>query len=588
MNSAYDFAGKTYDFYALRFGRNSIDDAATGLGLPLISAVRYCPADDVPRGPGARSRTHSWDGKQMTYGDGYADADDVVAHELTHGVTEDESNLLYWYESGAINESMSDVMGQFVDLGDNDAQDTNLATRWQIGEDLPGGAIRDMADPQAFGQPAKTSDVEWDSDWLDVGGVHANSGVGNKAAYLITDGTVNEPGGTFNGHTVTGLGLDKAAAIYYRAEQTLTSGSDYRDLYNILRGSCTALVDTFPNDKNGDPISEAITAADCDQVTAAVTAVQMNVYPTHDAKIPTAPGYCATGYTVTNLLLDNFETGTNWTSSGAWALSQDYQPTATSGFAAYVPDYEDTGAHPSDGHTERPEPHHQPHLLDSQRAVLLPEVRPRGLVRLDRTRPFPPTAVLRRRFRRGVCRRGGLQAAQRRGERVQPQHRPDRDGSRGVRWRLDRLVHQPGDHELVRRQERQVPVPAADRRHRLGLGQSYGWWLDNVRLYSCRGPGAPASVAVKNKKGTKAKLKWSAATANPGFSIASYVVKRSGKSAGDGECVEAEEGLQAPQDRPDVQLHDLRQEQRWGGRHRRHEAPQDHLTDRVRRHAGES
>ena len=124
----------------------------------------------------------------MTYGDGFAHADDVVAHELTHGVTENESNLLYWYESGAINESMSDVFGQFVDLGDNDAQDTTAGSRWLLGEDLPTGAVRDMADPQAFDQPAKTSDPQWNSDWFDAGGVHTNSGVGNKAAQLITDG----------------------------------------------------------------------------------------------------------------------------------------------------------------------------------------------------------------------------------------------------------------------------------------------------------------------------------------------------------------------------------------------------------------
>ena len=95
---------------------------------------------------------------------------------------------------------------------------------------------------------------------------------------------------------MTGLGLDKAAAIYYRAEQTLTSGSDYRDLYNILRGSCTSLASTstIPKDALGAPSSSgAITTADCDQVTAALTAVQMNVYPTNDAKIPPRPDTAA-------------------------------------------------------------------------------------------------------------------------------------------------------------------------------------------------------------------------------------------------------------------------------------------------------
>ena len=72
----------------------------------------------------------------MTYGDRFADADDVVAHELTHGVTEHESNLVYRYESGAINESISDTFGEFVDLADGDTDDLDPAKRWLIGEDL--------------------------------------------------------------------------------------------------------------------------------------------------------------------------------------------------------------------------------------------------------------------------------------------------------------------------------------------------------------------------------------------------------------------------------------------------------------------
>ena len=188
----------------------------------------------------ARTTNAYWDGVQMTYGDGFADADDVVAHELTHGVTEHESNLLYWYESGAINESMSDIFGEFVDLADGDADDL-APTAGSSARTCRSARIRDMDRPERRSdQPAKTSDPQWNSDWFDAGGVHTNSGVGNKAAELITDG------GTLGTTTVAGMGLDKAAAIYYRAAQTLTSGSDYRDLYNVLRGSCTALVEHDP------------------------------------------------------------------------------------------------------------------------------------------------------------------------------------------------------------------------------------------------------------------------------------------------------------------------------------------------------
>ncbi len=87
-------------------GRDGIDNA----GMPLLSTVRFCP--DVAYCPYANA---FWDGSQMTFGDGFASADDVVGHELTHGVTQFTSGLLYYYQSGAINESMSDVMGELFD-----------------------------------------------------------------------------------------------------------------------------------------------------------------------------------------------------------------------------------------------------------------------------------------------------------------------------------------------------------------------------------------------------------------------------------------------------------------------------------------
>jgi Zn-dependent metalloprotease len=85
-----------YDFYAVQHGRNSIDNS----GMKIISTVHYDSGYD----------NAFWNGSQMVYGDAYGFplADDVVAHELTHGVTEHESNLFYYYQSGAINESFSD------------------------------------------------------------------------------------------------------------------------------------------------------------------------------------------------------------------------------------------------------------------------------------------------------------------------------------------------------------------------------------------------------------------------------------------------------------------------------------------------
>jgi len=147
VDLAYDYSGITYDFYKNSFNRDSID----GAGMPLISLVRYCP-------PGAGNCPYQnafWDGVQMTYGAGYASADDVVGHELTHGVTEHTSNLFYYYQSGAINESLSDVFGELIDLSDGVGNDIS-GVRWRLGEDLPIGAIRNMANPPQFNDPDRT------------------------------------------------------------------------------------------------------------------------------------------------------------------------------------------------------------------------------------------------------------------------------------------------------------------------------------------------------------------------------------------------------------------------------------------------
>ena len=197
-----------YDFYARRFGRNSIN----GTGMPLISSVRFCFPSLATACPYLNAQ---WNGTQMLYGAGWALGDDVVAHELTHGVTSATSKLLYWFQSGAINESLSDIFGELTDQQNGLGTDTP-GVRWLLGEDMPGGAIRNMADPGASVQGAsadrmRSPNYYSDPSLVDRGAVHFNSGVGNKAAFLMVDG------GTFNGQTVTGIGVDKTAAIWYRA-----------------------------------------------------------------------------------------------------------------------------------------------------------------------------------------------------------------------------------------------------------------------------------------------------------------------------------------------------------------------------------
>lgn len=260
VDLAYDYSGDTYDFFFLRVGRDSLDNQ----GEPLISTVRYCEEDTCP------FDNAYWDGSQMVYGAGFA-VDDVVGHELTHGVTTHMSDLIYDGQSGAINESLSDTFGEFVDLTNSGGIDTP-EVRWKLGEDIPGiGVIRDMANPPAFGDPDRMGSPLYYNGVGDNGGVHTNSGVGNKLTSLLTDG------GTFNGQTLTGVGLAKAAPIIYWAANLLTSSSDYRAFGQALRASCDSLIGT-----------DGITAADCAQVAKAGLAVEI-IPPLTAPLTPTAP-----------------------------------------------------------------------------------------------------------------------------------------------------------------------------------------------------------------------------------------------------------------------------------------------------------
>ena len=250
----------------------------------------------------------------MYYGTGFTSGDDVVGHELAHGVTEFTSNLFYYYQSGAINESLSDVFGELVDLTNGRGTDTP-AVRWQLGEDLPAsiGVIRDMENPPLFDNPDRMTSLDYYGGEDDGGGVHINSGVNNKAAFLLTDG------GTFNGQTVQPLGIDKVARLYYVVETTLlTSASDYQDLASALQQACQTLI-----------AAGVTTAADCVQVTTAVNATEMTLEPPA-AAAPEAP-VCPAGQVNTAFWSDDLEnpaagrwTAQNLVGGNTWY----YPPTA--------------------------------------------------------------------------------------------------------------------------------------------------------------------------------------------------------------------------------------------------------------------
>lgn len=304
VNNAYNYAGDTYNFYYNMHGRDSIDDA----GLPLTSTVRYCPEDLTERCPYDNA---FWNGRQMVYGEGYASADDVVAHEMTHGVTEHESNLFYYMQSGAINEAFSDLWGEAVDLTNGQGTDTP-GVRWLIGEDLPAGPLRSMSDPWQYDHPDRMSSVLYYCGAKDNGGVHINNGVANKAAYLMVEG------GVFNGKTVAGLGITKTVGLWYQVQNNamLTSGSDYQDLYDALQQACANMVGTA-----------GVTSADCQSVKNALDAVEMNQQPSGCAAAQ-AP-VCPAGQAPASLFFDDLESGTSrWDSAAAQGSDEWYYENA--------------------------------------------------------------------------------------------------------------------------------------------------------------------------------------------------------------------------------------------------------------------
>ncbi len=245
VDAGYDFAGDTYDFFWTHFGRDSID----GAGQPLVLTVHY----------GSAYQNAFWDpsSEQLGFGDG-ATVDDVVGHEVTHGLTQHTADLFYYKQSGALNEAISDVFGETVDLS-NGVGDDSPPARWLAGEDWTGvGPIRDMMNPNAFGNPGKLSDPLLHCGSGDEGGVHTNSGILNHAYALAVDG------GTYNGQTITGIGLVKASAVVYRTLTAyLTTTSTYADADSALRQSCQ------------DLIGSSVQASDCEDFGRALDAVEM-------------------------------------------------------------------------------------------------------------------------------------------------------------------------------------------------------------------------------------------------------------------------------------------------------------------------
>jgi len=293
VDRAYDYIGDTSAFFAAM---------GADLGAPLdLTAMIGTTVGGTPKIPA----TVNWcvdDGRACPaqnafmadtgayFGAGFANADDVVAHELTHAVTARSSGLIYLGESGAINESMSDVIGEIVDH--RNGAGTDVTGDWSLGEDITGyGALRSMSDPPLFQNPDRVNGPYFTLDPNDDNaGVHTNSGVPNKTAWLISQG------GSLDGQHFDGIdvgsdtgpdALTKTGLLYTRALLSLSSASGFADLADVLEQSCA---DNLAVGTLG------FTQQDCDTVHKATVVTGLRT-PVAYAGPAAAPDTCPTGST---------------------------------------------------------------------------------------------------------------------------------------------------------------------------------------------------------------------------------------------------------------------------------------------------
>ena len=240
-------AEKVYDYYYNTHGRRGIDGAGGPAYYTAADGVTGLISSKVHYSSGYNNAF--WNGSYMTYGDGDGTSFtplvtlDICGHEMTHGVTERTAGLTYSNESGALNESMSDVFGTLVE------RYTESTWNWKIGEDAytpgtAGDALRYMDNPHAARNAGYTADDDPDhyaeryTGTGDNGGVHINSGIANKAFYLLAVGGTHHRSGI----AVTGIGADAAGKIWYRALTSyMTSSTNFAGARTATLNAAAAL-----------------------------------------------------------------------------------------------------------------------------------------------------------------------------------------------------------------------------------------------------------------------------------------------------------------------------------------------------------
>ena len=246
IQKAHDYAGVTYNYFSTIHGRDSYN----GSGATINSTVHY----------GSNYNNAGWTGSQMIYGDGdgsqfgpFSRALDVVAHELTHAVTDYSADLIYQNESGALNEATSDILGVAAEAW---SYGSVSSLTWKVGEDCytpstSGDALRYMNDPALAGDydyyPTRYTGT------ADYGGVHSNSGIANLAFYLMVTGgthprgktTVNVPALSSTATTSINMG----AKIWYRALTVyMNSSTNFQGARNATAQAATDLYGSAATD----------------------------------------------------------------------------------------------------------------------------------------------------------------------------------------------------------------------------------------------------------------------------------------------------------------------------------------------------
>ncbi len=250
--SAHANAVAVSDFLRTVLLRNNIDDR----GGAMVSSINCVVVDPMHPDP-EQWRNAFWNGRQMAYGqvrrdDGLRSLSanlDVVAHEMFHGVTDHTSRLEYAFQSGALNESYSDIFGTIVaNQGKNDPREWD----WLLGENLlPGNMpFRDLSDPPRFGQPEhmdgfRVLPFTKAGDW---GGVHINSGIHNKAAFNMFTAVDDED-------ALILTPADVAGVFYLALTQRLSRTSQFADSRRHVLASARTLFRTLPTEHQSPKVA---------------------------------------------------------------------------------------------------------------------------------------------------------------------------------------------------------------------------------------------------------------------------------------------------------------------------------------------